>query len=69
VITARAWAAEVLAKAVLLRGSSHPFDLLGGTGAQAVVVDRDGRIDATDGFAAYLGGATLPSRLPTAEKR
>jgi thiamine biosynthesis lipoprotein len=65
VITARAWAAEVLAKAVLLRGSAHPFDLLGGTGAQALVVDRDGRIDATDGFAAYLGGATLPLRLPS----
>jgi len=63
VITAHGWAAEVLAKAVLLRGSAHPFDLLGGTGAQAVVVDRDGRIDATDGFAAYLGGATLPERL------
>ena len=64
VITARAWAAEVLAKAVLLRGSAHPFDLLGGTGAEALVVDREGRIDATDGFAAYLGDATLPERLP-----
>lgn len=68
VITAQAWAAEVLAKAVLLRGSSHPFDLLGGTGAQAVVIDSEGRIDATDGFAAYLGDATLPPRLPTTER-
>ncbi len=65
VISARAWAAEVLAKAVLLRGSAHPFDLLGGTGAQALVVDREGRIDATDGFAAYLGDATLATRLPS----
>jgi thiamine biosynthesis lipoprotein len=64
VISAQAWAAEVLAKAVLLRGSAHPFDLLGGTGAQALVVDREGRIEATDGFAAYLGDATLPTRLP-----
>ena len=63
VITAHAWAAEVLAKAVLLRGSAHPFDLLGGTGAQALVVDRDGRVDATDGFAAYLGDAVLPARI------
>ena len=63
VITAHAWAAEVLAKAVLLRGSAHPFELLGGTGAQALVVDREGRIDATDGFAAYLGDATLPTQL------
>ena len=65
VISAQAWAAEVLAKAVLLRGSAHPFDLLGGTGAQALVVDREGRIDATDGFAAYLGDGTLPERLPS----
>lgn len=65
VITAQAWAAEVLAKAVLLRGSAHPFDLLGGTGAQALVVDREGRIDATDGFAAYLGDMTLPDQLPS----
>ncbi|MEO5842152.1 MAG: FAD:protein FMN transferase [Acidimicrobiales bacterium] len=65
VISAQAWAAEVLAKAVLLRGSAHPFDLLGGTGAQALVVDREGRIDATDGFAAYLGDATLATRLPS----
>jgi thiamine biosynthesis lipoprotein len=63
VITAHAWEAEVLAKAVLLRGSAHPFDLLGGTGAQALVVDRAGRVAATDGFSAYLGGATLPARL------
>jgi thiamine biosynthesis lipoprotein len=65
VISAHAWAAEVLAKAVLLRGSAHPFDLLGGTGAQALVVDREGRIDATDGFAAYLGDGALPERLPS----
>ena len=64
VISAQAWAAEVLAKAVLLRGSAHPFDLLGGTGAQALVVDREGRINATDGFAAYLGDGALPERLP-----
>ena len=64
VISAQAWAAEVLAKAVLLRGSAHPFDLLGGTGAQALVVDREGRISATDGFAAYLGDGALPERLP-----
>ena len=65
VISAQAWAAEVLAKAVLLRGSAHPFDLLGGTGAQALVVDREGRVNATDGFAAYLGEGTLPERLPS----
>ena len=44
VVAGEAWIAEVLAKAVLLRGSAHPFDLLGGTGAEALVVDDTGRV-------------------------
>jgi len=63
VIAARAWAAEVLAKAVLLAGSEHPFDILGGTGAQALVVDRGGRVQATPGVAGFLGDARLPTSL------
>jgi thiamine biosynthesis lipoprotein len=63
VITEHAWLAEVLATAVLLRRSAHPFDLLGGTGAQALVVDRDGRVERTDGFTAFVGTATLPPRV------
>jgi hypothetical protein len=55
--------AEVLAKAVLLAGSAHPFDLVGGTGAEALVVDDRGRITATDGFASYLDGVALPAHL------
>ena len=35
VIATEGWRAEIMAKAVLLRGSEHPFDLLGGTGVQA----------------------------------
>jgi thiamine biosynthesis lipoprotein len=70
-VTGEAWMAEVLAKAVLLRGSPHPFDLLGGTGVEALAVDRRGRVQATDGLAAYLGGATLPTHieLPTPVER
>jgi thiamine biosynthesis lipoprotein len=63
VIAAQAWAAEVLTKAVLLTGSEHPFDILGGTGAQAVVVDRDGRLQATAGLADFLGEERLPASL------
>ena len=63
VVCASGWEAEVLAKAVLLRGSAHPFDLLGGTGAEAVVVDDAGRIASSAGLAAFLGPAGLPAAV------
>ncbi len=63
VIATEGWRAEILAKAVLLRGSEHPFDLLGGTGAEAMCLDRDGRVQATDGFTAFLGEAALPAHV------
>jgi thiamine biosynthesis lipoprotein len=66
-VAANAWKAEVLAKAVLLRGSAHPFDLLGGTSVQAIAIDRDGAVQATDGMAAFLGDATLPDRIARPE--
>ena len=69
VVAADAWAAEVLAKAVLLRGSTHPFDILGGTGAQGLVVDDSGRIETTAGFGSYLSGAELPEELAPADAR
>jgi thiamine biosynthesis lipoprotein len=53
VIAENAWVAEILAKAVLLRGSEHPFDLIGGSGAEALAVDRDGRRMQSDGFARF----------------
>jgi len=59
VVAGTAWRAEVLAKAVLLRGSAHPFDILGGSGAEAVAVADDGRVLTSPGFAAFTGG-----RLP-----
>ncbi len=54
VVTGHAWAAEVLAKAVLLRGTPHHFDALEETGAAALAVDRTGRVHTTPGMAAYL---------------
>jgi thiamine biosynthesis lipoprotein len=55
VIAGTAWAAEVLAKAVLLRGSEHPFDLVDGCGAHALVVDDDGKVAVSEGFHAFVG--------------
>lgn len=66
VIAQQAWVAEVLAKAVLLAGTAHPFDTLGGTGAQALAVDHHGVVHATPGMADYLGEATLPALLARA---
>lgn len=66
VVGGSAWEAEVLAKAVLLRGGPHPFDLVDGTGAHALVVDGDGRVAASSGLAAHLGGRPLPDHLDQA---
>jgi thiamine biosynthesis lipoprotein len=66
VVTGQAWMAEVLAKAVLLRGSAHPFDLIGGTSAEAIVVDEAGRVTASPGFGAYLGSARPPDGIKVA---
>jgi thiamine biosynthesis lipoprotein len=63
VVAAEAWFAEVLAKAVLLAGSAHPFDILGGTGAVGLAVDADGRVHTTPGLTAFLGGAEAPTIL------
>jgi thiamine biosynthesis lipoprotein len=63
VVAATAWEAEVLAKAVVLRGFAHPFDILGGTSAEGLAVNDQGDVDATPGLAAYTGGAAIPTRL------
>lgn len=62
VIAGQAWIAEVLAKAVLLRGRERAFDLLDADTA-ALAVDHAGGVTASDTFAAYLGGATLAERV------
>jgi thiamine biosynthesis lipoprotein len=63
VIGGEAWSAEVLAKSVLIRGAAHPFDLVDGSGAQALVVGVDGTVHATDGFAAFCLGGSLPAAV------
>jgi thiamine biosynthesis lipoprotein len=60
VVAGSAWAAEVLAKAVLIRGSAHPFDLVEGVAA-ALVVTTDGEVFASDGFAQFCDA--IPTRL------
>jgi thiamine biosynthesis lipoprotein len=63
VISGAAWRSEIFAKAVLVNGGPTPFDLLGGTEADAMAVGERGAVSATEGFLRYLGGASLPSRL------
>ena len=62
--------AEVLAKAVLLHGSPHQFELLAGRGAAALAVDTAGRFSASLGIDMYLAEALHPSvarqRVPLA---
>jgi FAD:protein FMN transferase len=57
VVAGQAWAAEVLAKAVLLAGWGGAPRVLAGTGAEALTVAAGGRVRTTPGLAAYLGGA------------
>ena len=64
VVAGQAWMAEVLAKAVLLAGSAHPFDIVGRTGAEALAVDRTGSIHVTEHLSDFLSGQTLPQWLP-----
>ena len=63
VVTGQAWMAEVLAKAVLLRGAARAFDLLDPSVVDALTVDTDGTVRATPGLAAHLGGVALPARV------
>jgi thiamine biosynthesis lipoprotein len=63
IVAGEAWLAEVLAKAVLLAGSQHPFDLIDDTGVEGLIVDEKGRVVASPGMDRYLGGAHLPERV------
>jgi thiamine biosynthesis lipoprotein len=64
VVTGLGWQAEVLAKAVLLRGSTRAFDVIDECRAQAMTVDRCRVVRATAGLRAYLGGTELPALIP-----
>lgn len=68
VIAGNAWTAEVMAKAILLRGSDRAFDLLDASTA-ALAVDHVGRVTASASFASYLGEGTLPERLVLEQRR
>jgi len=61
IVAGFAWAAEVLAKAVLLRGTTHHFELLAATGAQALAIDNDGRVFTTPGMSDFLAEPGLPN--------
>jgi thiamine biosynthesis lipoprotein len=63
VIAGSAWAAEALATAIVLRGKPSHFDVLAATGAEAVAVDEHGCIDASFGFAHYLGHVDLAATV------
>jgi thiamine biosynthesis lipoprotein len=57
VIAGEAWIAEVLAKAVLLRGSDRAFDVIDDTTAYALTVDHRGDVRTTAGFRNFIGGS------------
>ena len=54
VIAGEAWIAEVLAKAVIVRGSAHAFDIIDAQAA-ALVVNGRGGVAMSEGFAAFTG--------------
>ncbi len=62
VVSGTAWAAEVLAKAVLLRGSIHALDVFPAF-AEALTVDGDGVTASSPGLPAFLGGASVVARI------
>jgi FAD:protein FMN transferase len=62
VITANAWVAEGLAKALLLRGGPNSFDLLP-DGIEAVTVDQRGVVRATGGLRRFIGGQVVPETI------
>ena len=63
VVAAQAWVAEGFAKAVLLRGGPHPFDLLP-IGIEAMAIDRDGNVMTTSDFRRFTGHQIIPTHIP-----
>jgi FAD:protein FMN transferase len=63
VIAAAAWTAEVLAKAVLLRGSQRAFDIIDDVCAHALVIDSAGAVRATPGFQSFAGVTPLTAMV------
>ena len=57
VVAGYAWAADVLAKALVLETGADAFALLRRSGAEALVIDRDHDVTATFGLAAFTRSA------------
>jgi thiamine biosynthesis lipoprotein len=53
VVAGYAWAADVLAKALVLDSRSDPFGLLQRSGAEALIVDEHDHVECTFGLAAF----------------
>lgn len=62
VVCGQAWVAEGLAKAILLHGSDHPFDLLP-DGIEAVAIHRNGQVIASDGMHRFADAHTIPAHV------
>jgi len=65
VVAGHAWRAEVLAKALVLRGAPARFDDVEAAGAAALTVDDDGRVAGSDRIGDFLA-ASLPAILARA---
>ncbi|MCU1429097.1 MAG: thiamine biosynthesis lipoprotein ApbE [Actinomycetia bacterium] len=65
VVAGAAWVAEVLAKAVLLRGSLRALDFFP-VRAEALAVDGAGDTSTSRGLPAYLGDASVVARIRVA---
>ncbi len=63
VVAEGALRAETMAKAILLRGGEHPFDLLDGNGMEALVSYHDGRVRWSEGFTRFTGTHEPPSSI------
>jgi FAD:protein FMN transferase len=71
VVCGEAWMGEVLAKAMLLRGSTRAFDIVDTNVVQALTVDADGLVRTTPGLAAFAGEDGIPAivrRQPNANR-
>jgi thiamine biosynthesis lipoprotein len=54
VVAGYAWAADVLAKALIIANGRDPFALLRMSGAEALVVDDNDHVETTFGLAAFM---------------
>jgi thiamine biosynthesis lipoprotein len=65
VVAGHAWTAEVLAKALVLRGAPARFDDIDAAGAAALAVDAEGRVTCSPAMPAFLA-EPLPQLLARA---